>query len=54
MAHYKVTSTELREVTGEAMKMVAQGHRVIITRYGKPIAALIPPEDLAILRGINP
>jgi len=43
----KVTSRELRAGLADALNRVAYGReRVVIERNGKPVAALVPVEDL--------
>jgi len=39
------TAKELKNRTGEALRHVARGGRVVITRRGKPVAVLSPVTD---------
>ncbi|MBI3181761.1 MAG: type II toxin-antitoxin system Phd/YefM family antitoxin [Myxococcales bacterium] len=41
-----ISARELKNKTGEALRAVGDHERVIITRRGKPYAALIPFDDL--------
>jgi len=38
-----ITANDLRKQLGQALEWVLQGDRVIVTRYGRPIAVLAPP-----------
>ncbi len=43
-------SSAVRTTLGNAIQTVEQtGERITITRHGTPAAALIPPDDLAVL-----
>ena len=45
-----VTSEQVRDQLGEIINRVAYGHeRMIVTRRGKRIAALVPIEDMDLL-----
>lgn len=45
-----VTSEQVRDQLGEIINRVAYGHeRMIVTRHGKKIAALVPIEDMDLL-----
>ncbi len=41
------TAKELKNRTGEALRHVARGGRVLITRRGKPVAVLGPASEAA-------
>ena len=46
----EIPVTQAREELAELINRVAYGHeRVILTRHSKPVACLVPPEDLARL-----
>ena len=48
-----VTSEEVRDGLGELMNRVKYRHeRMRVTRRGKPVAALVPLEDLELLEQI--
>ena len=52
MSNY--TTTEAREHFAELMNLVAYGkERQILIRHGKPMAALIPIEDLRYLEALE-
>lgn len=47
----QVSVTEARSQLAELVSQVAyQGHRVILTRHGKPVAALVPVTELTVER----
>jgi prevent-host-death family protein len=42
--------TQAREELADLINRVAYGHeRIILTRHSKPVACIVPPEDLAQL-----
>lgn len=46
----QVPVTQARDELAELVNRVAYGHeRIILTRHGKTVAGLVPPEDLAWL-----
>jgi prevent-host-death family protein len=46
----EVPVTQARDQLAELINRVAYGHeRVILTRHSKPVACIVPPEDLAWL-----
>lgn len=50
----KLTTTEAREVLSELVNRAAFGNeRVILTRHGKDIAALVSIDDLELLKDIR-
>jgi len=53
-AEKELPLSEFRVQTGAAVLEVVAGTRVILTRHGKPIAAIVPLADLAQLRGKAP
>lgn len=49
-----VSATEARDAFGETLSRVAYGkERVVLSRRGKPLAALIPLEDLELLEELE-
>jgi prevent-host-death family protein len=40
----KVTAFEAKTRFGELLERVSRGERIVITRRGKPIAVLVPPD----------
>jgi prevent-host-death family protein len=47
----EVPVTQAREELADLVNRVAYGHeRIILTRHAKPVACLVPPEDLARLQ----
>lgn len=42
-----ITAKELKNRTGEALRYVARGGKVLITRRGKPLAVLAPAPGVA-------
>lgn len=50
----KVAATQLRFlISGLLDRVIHHGERVAIERYGKPVAALVSPEDLELLEAIE-
>jgi prevent-host-death family protein len=50
----RLAASEARGSFAEALNRVAyQGERVVMHRRGKPVAALVPLEDLAILEALE-
>lgn len=48
--NYEVPVTQAREELADLINRVAYGHeRIILTRHSKPVACIVPPEDLARL-----
>ncbi len=46
----EIPVTQARDELAELLNRVAYAHeRIILTRHGKPVAGLVPPEDLAWL-----
>ena len=42
-----ISSADLRPAAVAALERVAQGDRIIVTRYNLPVAVLVPYDDLA-------
>lgn len=50
----RVAATKLRTtISGLLDRVVHHGERVSVERYGKPVAALVSPEDLELLEAIE-
>jgi prevent-host-death family protein len=46
----EIPVTQARDELADLINRVAYGHeRIILTRHSKPVACLVPPEDLARL-----
>ncbi|MGD0068111.1 MAG: type II toxin-antitoxin system Phd/YefM family antitoxin [Streptosporangiaceae bacterium] len=46
----EIPVTQARDELAELVNRVAYGHeRIVLTRHSKPVACLVPPEDLAWL-----
>jgi prevent-host-death family protein len=46
----EIPVTQAREELADLINRVAYGHeRIILTRHSKPVACIVPPEDLAKL-----
>lgn len=41
-----VSARELKNRTGEALRYIAQGGKVVVTRRGKPLAVIMPYQEL--------
>jgi prevent-host-death family protein len=49
-----VSITDARDEFADLVNRVAYGHeRIIVARRGKSLAALVPPEDMALLEMIE-
>lgn len=49
-----VAATKLRTTISDLLDgVVHQGERITVERYGKPVAALVSPEDLKLLEAIE-
>ena len=44
---------EIKATLSESLRKVERGESVLITRHGKPVAALVPPDDVAILERLR-
>lgn len=50
----EIPVTQAREELADLINRVAYGHeRIILTRHSKPVACIVPPEDLAWLEQTN-
>ena len=50
----RVAATKLRTTISDLLdRVVHHGERVAVERYGKPVAALVSPEDLELLEAIE-
>ncbi len=50
----RVAATKLRITISDLLdRVVHHGERVAVERYGKPVAALVSPEDLELLEAIE-
>jgi prevent-host-death family protein len=48
----EIPVTQARDELADLINRVAYGHeRIVLTRHSKPVACLVPPEDLARLQG---
>lgn len=41
----RFTTTDLKNRTGEVLDHVRRGHRIVLTRHGRPVAELRPVEE---------
>ncbi len=51
--HKVLSAAEAKFHFAETLRDVDMGNVVVITRYGKPVAALVSPEDLARLERLK-
>jgi prevent-host-death family protein len=49
----KVTTSEARKDFADVLKGARNGERFVLERHNKPVAAIVSPEDLAILQAIE-
>ena len=50
----RVTASKLRTTISDLLdRVVHRGERIAVERYGKPVAALVSPEDLELLEAIE-
>ena len=50
----RVAASKLRTTISDLLdRVVHHGERVAVERYGKPVAALVSPEDLELLEAIE-
>ena len=50
----EIPVTQAREELADLINRVAYGHeRIILTRHSKPVACIVPPEDLAKLEQLE-
>jgi prevent-host-death family protein len=51
----EIPVTQARDELADLINRVAYGHeRIILTRHSKPVACLVPPEDLRLLEQSGP
>ena len=48
-----MTAAEAKSQFAESLRLVDKGNVVVITRYGKPVAALVGPENLEQLERLE-
>ena len=49
-----ISAAEARENFSDVINRAAYGHeRILVTRRGKPVAAIVPAEDLALIEEIE-
>ena len=51
--HRVLSAAEAKLHFAESLRNVDKGNVIVITRYGKPVAALVGPEDLAQLERLK-
>jgi prevent-host-death family protein len=52
--NHEVPVTQARDELADLINRVAYGHeRIILTRHSKPVACIVPPEDLAKLEQLE-
>jgi prevent-host-death family protein len=49
----RMSTSKAREDLAAVLKTVEGGERVLLRRHGKAVAAIVPVEDLALLRAIE-
>jgi prevent-host-death family protein len=50
----RLTASAVRDNLGDTLNRVAyRGERIVLERHGKPVAALVPVEDLAYLEALE-
>lgn len=50
----EIPVTQAREELADLINRVAYGHeRIVLTRHSRPVACIVPPEDLARLEGLE-
>ncbi|MCY4574530.1 MAG: type II toxin-antitoxin system Phd/YefM family antitoxin [Gemmatimonadetes bacterium] len=50
----RVAASKLRTTISDVLdRVVHHGERIAVERYGKPVAALVSPEDLELLEAIE-
>ena len=47
------SAARVKAKLGECLRLVEAGDTVVITRYGRPVAALVDPEDLAAVQRLR-
>jgi prevent-host-death family protein len=48
-----MSTSKAREELSDVLKAVAKGERVLLRRHGKTVAAIVPVEDVALLKAIE-
>ena len=48
-----LSAASVKAKLGECLRLVEAGDTVVITRYGKPVAALVDPEDLEAVQRLR-
>jgi prevent-host-death family protein len=52
--NHEVPVTQARDELADLINRVAYGHeRIVLTRHSKPVACIVPPEDLAKLEQLE-
>ncbi|MGO9649341.1 MAG: type II toxin-antitoxin system Phd/YefM family antitoxin [Terriglobales bacterium] len=46
----ELSATYVRRNFGAVLNRVQRGERIVVCRRGQPIAAIVPPEDLELLK----
>jgi prevent-host-death family protein len=49
----RLSTSKAREELANVLKAVSKGERALLRRHGKTVAAIVPVEDLALLRAIE-
>lgn len=50
----EIPVTQAREELADLLNRVAYGHeRIVLTRHSRPVACIVPPEDLAKLENLE-
>jgi prevent-host-death family protein len=47
------SATEVRQRFGAAQKAIREGETIVITKYGEPVAAFLPPAEYARLVALS-
>lgn len=49
----RLTTSKARQDFSAVVEAVERGERVVLSRHGKPVAAVVTVEDLALLKAIE-
>ncbi len=49
----ELSASKAREEMAKVLSGVMRGHRFLLNRHGKPVAAIVSPEDLAFLQALE-
>jgi prevent-host-death family protein len=49
----RMSTSKARQELSDVLKAVAKGERVLLRRHGKTVAAIVPVEDVALLKAIE-